>query len=93
MPGTQWPALQGRVGSMSAAEGVRNAFVMRSLATALPEVAVEPMDVAGVPPDAAEAMAFSLMGRNVLLGLPNQLPQCTGVQAARVLGVVHGTHF
>jgi anhydro-N-acetylmuramic acid kinase len=73
--------------------GARNPFVMRSLATALPEVVVEAMDAAGVPADAAEAMAFSLMGRNVLLGIPNQLPQCTGVQAARVLGVVHGAHF
>ena len=40
----------------------------------------------GVPADAAEAMAFSLMGRNALLGLPNHLPQCTGAHRAGVLG-------
>lgn len=70
--------------------GVRNTFVMESLAGALEGVVVEPMDRAGVPADAAEAMAFSLMGRNTMLGLPNQLPQCTGVRQARILGVVHG---
>ncbi len=69
--------------------GARNPAVLTALAQALPNVIVEPMDRAGVPADAAEAMAFSLMGRNRLLGLPNQLPQCTGVTAARSLGVLH----
>ena len=35
---------------------------------------------------AAEAMAFSLMGRNAVLGLPNHLPRCTGANRATVLG-------
>jgi anhydro-N-acetylmuramic acid kinase len=69
--------------------GARNPAVMAALARHLEGVIVEPMDRAGVPADAAEAMAFSLLGRNALLGLPNQLPQCTGVSEARVLGVVH----
>lgn len=73
--------------------GARNAFVMDSLARALPGVVVEAMDAAGVPSDAAEAMAFSLMGRNALLGIPNQLAQCTGVAEARVLGVIHGAEW
>lgn len=73
--------------------GARNAFVMESLASALPEVSVETMDAVGVPADAAEAMAFSLLGRNTLLGIPNQLPQCTGVARASVLGVVHGAEW
>jgi anhydro-N-acetylmuramic acid kinase len=70
--------------------GGRNGFVMESLARLLAPVRVETMDAGGVPSDAAEAMAFSLLGRNALLGLPNQLPQCTGVAEARILGVVHG---
>ena len=37
---------------------------------------------------AAEAMAFSLMGRNTLLGLPNHLPRCTGASHAAVLGEI-----
>jgi anhydro-N-acetylmuramic acid kinase len=69
--------------------GVRNPVVMERLEDELAGVVVEPMDRAGVPADAAEAMAFSLMGRNTLLGLPNHLPQCTGVSGARVLGVIH----
>jgi 1,6-anhydro-N-acetylmuramate kinase len=46
-----------------------------------------------VPADAAEAMAFALLARNALLRIPNQLPQCTGVASARVLGVVHGVEW
>jgi len=51
--------------------GVRNPVLMESLSAALEGVVVEPMDAAGVPADAAEAMAFSLLGRNRLLDLPN----------------------
>jgi anhydro-N-acetylmuramic acid kinase len=73
--------------------GVHNGYVMELLEQALDGVIVERMDVAGVPADAAEAMAFSLMGRNTLCGIPNQLPQCTGVAQARVLGVIHGEQW
>jgi anhydro-N-acetylmuramic acid kinase len=51
-------------------------------------VAVEPFEAAGVPAAAAEAMAFALMGRNALLGLPNHLPRCTGAGRAAVLGEI-----
>lgn len=69
--------------------GYRNRTVIQALEAGLPGVRVEAMDALGVPSDAAEAMAFSLLGRNALLGLPNQLPQCTGVPSGRVLGVLH----
>lgn len=69
--------------------GVRNPVLMDALAERLEGVPVESMEQAGVPAEAAEAMAFSLMGRNTLLGIPNQLPQCTGAPRARVLGVIH----
>jgi len=68
--------------------GVRNPAVMRSLQRGLPHASVDPMDVAGVPADAAEAMAFALMGRNALLGIPNHLPRCTGARHATVLGEI-----
>ncbi|MDJ0853161.1 MAG: anhydro-N-acetylmuramic acid kinase [Myxococcota bacterium] len=68
--------------------GVRNPAVMDALAGALPGVAVQPMDECGVPADAAEAMAFSLMGRNTLLGIPNNLPRTTGASHATVLGEI-----
>lgn len=70
--------------------GARNPVLMAAIAERIkrgaPALRVGPIDEAGVPGDATEAMAFSLMGRNTLLGLPNHLPQCTGARAARVLG-------
>jgi anhydro-N-acetylmuramic acid kinase len=62
--------------------------VLAALGRALPDVSVDTMDAVGVPADAAEAMAFSLLGRNALLGLPNHLPRCTGARSARVLGEI-----
>jgi anhydro-N-acetylmuramic acid kinase len=66
--------------------GARNPAVMGALAQGMPGVAVDPMDAHGVPAAAAEAMAFALLGRNTLLGLPNQLPRTTGASGPRVLG-------
>jgi anhydro-N-acetylmuramic acid kinase len=66
--------------------GARNPAVMGALAQRMPGVAVDPMDAHGVPAAAAEAMAFALLGRNTLLGLPNQLPRTTGASGPRVLG-------
>ncbi|MEM7411862.1 MAG: anhydro-N-acetylmuramic acid kinase [Myxococcota bacterium] len=68
--------------------GARNPASMAALGRAVPGAAVEPFDACGVPADAAEAMAFALMGRNALLGLPNHLPACTGAGEARVLGEI-----
>lgn len=68
--------------------GAANPVMMESLSRAVPGAHVEPFDAAGVPRQAAEAMAFSLMGRNTLLGLPNHLPRCTGAKRACVLGEI-----
>ncbi len=68
--------------------GARNAFVMESLAAAFPETSVAAFDAAGVPSQAAEAMAFALMGRNALLGIPNHLPRTTGATRSAVLGEI-----
>jgi anhydro-N-acetylmuramic acid kinase len=65
--------------------GARNPTLMDELGARL-GVPVEPMDAHGVPAAAAEAMAFSLLGRNTLLGVPNQLPRTTGAAGPRVLG-------
>ena len=67
--------------------GVRNPALMAELArrTGLP---VDAVDTAGVPAAAMEAMAFSLMGRNAMLGLPNHLPKTTGARARRILGEI-----
>lgn len=68
--------------------GVRNRALLAALRAALGGVPVEPTDAAGVPSAAAEAMAFSLLGRNALLGIPNHLPRTTGARGARVLGEI-----
>jgi len=68
--------------------GSRNPALMDALRAALPGVPVEPFDAAGVPAGAAEAMAFALLGRNALLGIPNHLPRCTGASHATVLGEI-----
>jgi anhydro-N-acetylmuramic acid kinase len=68
--------------------GARNPALCAALREVLPGVPIESMDAAGVPADAAEAMAFSLLGRNALLGLPNHLPRCTGAARATVLGEI-----
>lgn len=68
--------------------GVRNRALMESLQRALPDASIGPMDDAGVRSDAAEAMAFALMGRNALLGISNHLPRCTGARHATVLGEI-----
>lgn len=66
--------------------GAANPAMLAGLELTLAGVTVEPCDAHGVPAAAAEAMAFSLMGRNALLGLPNHLPQCTGARRSAVLG-------
>jgi anhydro-N-acetylmuramic acid kinase len=68
--------------------GAANPATMGALAAALPATSVDAVDRAGVPAAAVEAMAFSLLGRNALLGLPNHLPRCTGAKHATVLGEI-----
>ena len=68
--------------------GVRNPTLMDALRRRCAVGAVEPVDAAGVPAEAVEAMAFSLMGRNALLGRVNHLPRTTGAREARILGEI-----
>jgi anhydro-N-acetylmuramic acid kinase len=68
--------------------GARNPAFVRALRAAVPGAAVEPFDQHGVPAGAAEAIAFALLGRNALLGLPNHLPHTTGARGERVLGEI-----
>lgn len=68
--------------------GVRNPELMAALAERCSNQQVEAYDAVGVPADAAEAMAFSLLGRNALLGMPNHLPVTTGARAQRILGEI-----
>jgi len=82
--GDRGPATIDRL--LVAGGGARNPALMGALAEALGGTPVAASDEAGVPVQAVEAMAFSLMGRNALLGLANHLPRCTGAARAAVLG-------
>ena len=66
--------------------GAANPTLRAALAEVFDPAPCEVLDRGGVPAAAAEAMAFSLMGRNALLGIPNHLPQVTGAAGLRVLG-------
>jgi anhydro-N-acetylmuramic acid kinase len=66
--------------------GAKNPAMLAALVRAMPRASVQVFDTAGVPSDAAEAMAFSLMARNAVLGVPNHLPSCTGASRSAVLG-------
>jgi anhydro-N-acetylmuramic acid kinase len=68
--------------------GARNPALTQALAARFAGIPLEPLDALGVPAEAAEAMAFSLMGRNALLGVPNHLPGCTGAREEKVLGEI-----
>ena len=88
VPRASSPARASSACSSAAAARATRAFLARARASACPARAVEPFDAHGVPAGAAEAMAFALLGRNALLGLPNHLPRCTGARGARVLGEI-----
>jgi anhydro-N-acetylmuramic acid kinase len=60
--------------------------MLEGLRQAMPDVVVDRCRDHGVPDEAVEAVAFSLMGRNAVLGLPNHLPACTGASRSAVLG-------
>ena len=66
--------------------GAFNPAMLDALSAALPGVVVDRCRDHGVPDEGVEAIAFSLMGRNAVLGLSNHLPACTGAARAAVLG-------
>lgn len=68
--------------------GLKNKTLIAGIASMLGDTKVDAMDSYGIPADAAEAMAFSLMGRNALLGITNHLPACTGAVGEQVLGEI-----
>jgi len=68
--------------------GVHNRGVMAGLAAALPGVAIASSAAYGIDPDAKEAIAFALLGREALAGRAAGLPGVTGARGARVLGAI-----
>ena len=69
--------------------GVDNAFLMRRLAAALPDVTVEPTTHYGVDPDWVEGLLFAWLARERLNGRSQDTPPITGASRPVLLGDIH----
>ena len=68
--------------------GARNPSLMRALRASLSPRWLLPVEVLGMPGEAVEPVAFALLARARLLGLPNVMPAVTGARRAVSAGVV-----
>ena len=74
--------------------GHLQAALGRARPASTPELRIEPVDVAGVPSAAKEAIAFALLGHEAVHGRPNSLASATGAKHASVLGAIWpGTNY
>ncbi len=68
--------------------GARNLFLMRRLAARLRSARVDPSDVAGLPIDAKEAIAFAVLGYETLRERTANVPRVTGAARSVTLGSI-----
>jgi len=68
--------------------GARNLFLLRRLAARLPKARIDPSDVACLPVDAKEAMAFAVLGYETLRERAANVPRVTGAPRAVTLGSI-----
>ena len=66
--------------------GARNPTLMRMLAAELPDVEVITGEKVGVDGDALEAVAFAILGYQMLRGRQGNIPSVTGARAPAILG-------
>jgi len=66
--------------------GAHNQSLMRMIETELPGVEVLQAERLGVDGDALEAIAFAILGYEMLRGRPGNLPSVTGARAPAILG-------
>jgi anhydro-N-acetylmuramic acid kinase len=66
--------------------GLYNPTLMRMFSNLLPGVPLRPADAFGVPAAGKEAIAFALMGYQLVHGRPGNVPSCTGAARAVPLG-------
>jgi anhydro-N-acetylmuramic acid kinase len=68
--------------------GARNPYFMRRLRRELHPVRVVSHEDMGIPDKAKEALAFAILGNELLSGRTNNLPTATGAQEAVVMGKI-----
>ncbi len=66
--------------------GAKNPTLMRMIAAELPDVEVITADEVGVDGDALEAVAFAILGYQMLRGHQGNIPSVTGARAPAILG-------
>jgi anhydro-N-acetylmuramic acid kinase len=66
--------------------GTRNPTLMRMLRSDAPTVRLREIEDWGIPSEAKEAYAFTVLGFLSVHGVAGTLPSCTGAQRAAVLG-------
>ncbi len=66
--------------------GARNPTLLRMLSAELPEVEVITAKKVGVDGDALEAVAFAILGYNMLRGRQGNIPTVTGARSPAILG-------
>jgi anhydro-N-acetylmuramic acid kinase len=66
--------------------GARNPTLMRMLTNYLPNLEVTSADKVGVNGDALEAVAFAILGYQMLRGRQGNIPSVTGARAPAILG-------
>jgi anhydro-N-acetylmuramic acid kinase len=68
--------------------GARNPLLMAQLAATLPEIEIVPASEFGIPAEAKEAFAFSVLAYEAYHGRANNLPSATGAWHPAVMGKV-----
>lgn len=66
--------------------GARNLTLMKMIAAEMPAVEVITAERVGVDGGALEAIAFAILGYQMLRGLPGNIPSVTGARTAAILG-------
>ncbi|KIZ16453.1 anhydro-N-acetylmuramic acid kinase [Streptomyces natalensis] len=73
--------------------GTRNRTLMEMITEELPDVPLRPSDDLGLPSEAKEALAFTVLGFLTFHGLPGALPSGTGARHAALLGSITPGRF
>jgi len=68
--------------------GAHNPALLAGLAAALPGAGIGPSSAYGIDPDAKEALAFAVLGYELVRGRPAGRPSVTGARGARLLGAL-----